>query len=374
MNIVQRTLVLAAAAVPWIVASTQVQSIAYPRLPQTPYVYSDAGVRYPAHILGPGVPGSLLIDDNTPANNPITDAGATLGRVLFYETQLSRNGKVSCGSGHQQKSGFSDPERFSRGLNGGLTNRHSMGLADARFYRNGRFFWDERAASLEIQVLMPIQNEVEMDLTVPEAVSRVQALPYYKPLFQAAFGSPEVTSGKMSLAMAQFVRSLVSYRSKFDTAFNANGQPNFQGVFTAQELNGLNIFQGPGQCNRCHVANGQIATQARNNGLDAVTPDGGRFKVPSLRSVELRGAFMHDGRFSTLQQVVEFYNSGVQNNPNLDPIMRGGNGQPRRLNLTQQQKDALVAFLKTLTDQGLLTDPRFSDPFVRPAGERLVTP
>jgi len=212
---------------------------------------------------------------------------------------------------------------------------------------------------------------VEMDLTLPEAIGRVAGASYYPALFTAAFGDPLVTSDRMSRAMAQFVRSMVSFRSKFDSAFNANGVPNFQGTLTAQEFLGLRLFQPVAGfpnisrgCNACHVAASQISTQARNNGLDLNTPDGGRFKSPSLRNVAPRGPYMHDGRFQTLLQVVQFYNNGVQNNPFLDPLLRGPNGLPRRLNLTPQEIDALVAFMTTLTDTGLNTDPRYADPFV----------
>jgi cytochrome c peroxidase len=339
-------------------------------LPREPYVYADAQVGYPRHIVDPGVPGNVVFADNTPGDNPITNAGATLGRVLFYDKQLSRNRTVSCGSCHIQSHGFSDPNRFSKGLNGGLTNRHSMGLASSRFYPNGRFFWDERAPTLEFQVLQPIQNEVEMDLTIPEAIQRIQSTPYYAQLFQNAFGSTTVTAERISRALAQFIRSMVSYRSKFDSVFDANGVPDFVGKLTQQEFLGLRLFQPvPGfpnisrGCNRCHVAASQISTQARNNGLDLNTPGGGRFKSPSLRNVAVRAPYMHDGRFATLEEVVEFYNSGVQDNPFLDPILRDNQGRPRRLNLTPAEKAALVAFLNTLTDTGLNTDPKFSDPF-----------
>lgn len=342
-------------------------------LPTVSYRYADNENPYPRHVVDPNTQGNVTFADNTPANNPITDNGATLGRVLFYDRTLSRNYTTSCGSCHVQTNGFSDQNRFSHGLYGTLTTRHSMALSDSRYYPNGRFFWDERAPTLEAQVLQPIQNPDEMDLTIPEAIDRINATPYYSALFKKAFGTGEVTAERISFALAQFIRSIVSYRTKFDSCFNTNGAPNFPQVLTAQEFLGMRLFQPvPGfpnisrNCVACHTTASQISTVARNNGLDAVTPGGGRFKSPSLRNIAVRGAFMHDGRFSTLRQVIDFYDNGVQNNQFLDPILRGPNGQPRRLNLTETEKQALVAFLETFTDDGIRTDPKFSDPFRYP--------
>lgn len=345
-----------------------------PSLPGAPLAYSDASSPLPAHfrIGGPGGPpggGSVIATDNTPAANVTTDAGATLGRVLFYDRRLSANDRVSCSSCHQQQFAFSDTARLSRGFNGGLTGRHSMGLDNARFYQRGRFFWDERAATLEAQVLQPIQDATEMGMTLDQVVTKVSLSRFYAPLFQAAFGSPEVTSDRMARALAQFVRSLVTTSSKFDRAFAGTANPNFNAVFTAAELRGQQIFNGQGNCAACHATNAHVSDDIHNNGLDAVTTDAGagqgRFKATSLRNVEKRGRFMHDGRFTSLEQVVEFYNSGVQANPNLDPRMRGRNGAPNRLNLTQGDKDALVAYMKTFTDDAFLTNAKFSSPFGR---------
>jgi cytochrome c peroxidase len=308
--------------------------------------------------------------DNTPGDNPVTDEGATLGRVLFYDTLLSRNGAVSCGSCHQQAGGFADPARQSSGFAAGLTRRHSMGLTNARFYRSGRFFWDERAPTLEAQVLMPIQDPVEMGVSLDELALRVAAQPYYPPLFRAAFGDPVVTVERISRSLAQFVRSLVSYRSRYDEgrAQVANVAERFPN-FTDEENLGKQLFLGNRtECADCHATDAFAADRARNTGLDqGVTDDGagnGRFKSPSLRNVALRAPYMHDGRFASLAEVVEFYNSGVQDNPGLDGRLRVG-GQPRRLNLNPAEKAALVAFLLTLTDQAMVEDPKFADPFAR---------
>jgi hypothetical protein len=187
-------------------------------LPWPPYDYDPT---LPDHWQTAGV-GQL---DNTPPDNPTTDAGATLGRVLFHDVTLSANETIACASCHMQATGFSDPAQFSEGFEGGLTGRNSMGINDGRFYANGHFFWDERADTLEDQVLMPIQNEVEMGLTLEELVARVQAQPYYPVLFQHAFGDATIDSDRISRALAQYVRSIVSYRAPYDEGIAAAGNP-----------------------------------------------------------------------------------------------------------------------------------------------------
>jgi len=342
-----------------------------PSLPATPFAYSDAGVPRPGHFLnGPGNPSGA---DNTPPDNPITDAGAALGRVLFYDRRLSANDRTACASCHLQANGFADSARLSTGFQGGQTARHSMALANARYYQRGRSFWDERAPSLEAQALMPIQDATEMGLSLDDLEAKLALVPYYGPLFSAAFGTPAVTPDRVGRALAQFVRSLGSYRSRYDQAFASGPPANFAGTLTAQELEGLILFGGSGLpgptvgCDRCHGTVAQIAPAPRNNGLDAATIDDGagqaRFKVPSLRNVAVRSRFMHDGRFSTLRQVIAFYATSVQPHPNLDPALRAPGGLPVRLNLTTAQADALVAFLEALTDSTFLTDPRFASPF-----------
>jgi cytochrome c peroxidase len=342
-------------------------------LPGTPYNYANPTL--PAHLLTP----AIVAQDNTRATNPTTNAGAALGRVLFHDNRLSANQTISCSSCHQAEHGFSDPRQFSVGFDGGLTGRNSMGLTNARYYLRENFFWDERAATLEDQVLMPIQNEVEMGMTLDLLVQRIDAEPFYDELFTAAFGTAEVNTTRISRALAQFVRSIVSGASKYDT-----GVPLGFSNFTALENQGRQIFQGPiGGCATCHGSDNFVPGNAIfNNGLEnpyidkgvgdltGQPADEGFFKVPSLRNIELTAPYMHDGRFATLEEVVEFYNSGVVNHPNLSPQLRlppGPPGSPppppRRLNLTPQQKTALVAFLKTLTDTSVTSHPKYSDPF-----------
>ncbi|WP_375559632.1 cytochrome-c peroxidase [Bernardetia sp. OM2101] len=354
-------------------------------LPDEPFNYSN--IDFPAHFSAPDLHGgpqnSILNSDNTPTTNQITDAGATLGRVLFYDKNLSKNGRVSCASCHVQDKGFSDPRVLSKGFEGGNTRRHSMGLTNARFYGKGTFFWDERAATLEEQVLLPIQDEVEMGLTLDTLIARIEDADYYEPLFEDAFGDKTVTTDRISKSLAQFVRSLVSYESKYDigrAGVNRATEPFSN--FTEEENLGKMLFldafplRGLG-CTTCHGTEAFITPQkSTNNGLDAESTtdlgvyestgrpqDIGTFKTPSLRNVALRAPYMHDGRFATLAEVIEHYNSGVQAHPNLEIILKDPEGNPRRMNLSQEEKDALVAFLKTLTDEKFVEDEKFSNPF-----------
>lgn len=368
-------------------------------LPETPYNY--ANVVLPRHYLenafgveSPFQQAAIELD-NTPSVNPITDAGATLGRVLFYDTKLSANGTVSCASCHQAAAGFSDPDVVSEGFSGEHTRRHSMGLVNARFYFTGKFFWDERAPSLEDQVLRPIQDPIEMGLTLDQLRQIIADQPYYPPLFEAAFGDSSITNDRMAKALSQFVRSLVSTTSKYDLARAEVEQPleNFP-QFTIQENQGKRLFFAPIEtargarvnCAGCHISeafvgpvpNGPIrSTTATNNGLDAesvgdlgisevtnLPSDIGKFKAPSLRNIGVRPPYMHDGRFATLEEVIEHYNSGIQPHRNLAPMLREQDGSPVRLNLTEEQKNALVAFLHTLTDYTMLSDEKFSNPFI----------
>jgi cytochrome c peroxidase len=349
-----------------------------PVLPTGLLRYADATSGIPAHFTAGNVAlGSVANTDNTPLANPITDAGATLGRVLFYDRRLSLNNTVSCASCHLQARGFADTAVKSLGFAGGRTHRHSMGLANARYYDRGHFFWDERAATLEAQVLAPIQDATEMGMSLDNLIVKLAFTSYYPQLFQQAFGDNQITSDRIASALAQFVRSMVSGNAKFDQAFAGNGQPNFAGTLTAQEFLGLQLFaniQGSNvnsvRCDQCHRTSAFVSDDIHNNGLDANTTadpgaGNGRFKAPSLRNIALRAPYMHDGRFKTLREVVEFYNSGVQAHPNLDQRLRGPNGQPRRLGLSAAEVDALVAFMNTLTDTRLTTDQRWANPFPR---------
>src|SRR4029079_16049476 len=337
-----------------------------PQLPSPTLRYDHAEVGLPAHFRAAAGGPSVLSLDNTPATNPITDAGGTLGRVLFYDTRLSASDAVSCGSCHHQSLGFADALVFSVGLGGALTPRHATGLSNARFYKRGRFFWDERASTLEDQVLDPIQNGREMGMSLDALAIKLSVTPYYPALFQAAFGSPGITRDRISRALAQFTRAMVSGDSRYDRAFDANGVANFASTLTPQEIDGERVFRQSG-CGSCHTTLAQAGDAPHDNGLDAAPVDtgvgGGVFKTPSLRNVAVRPRFMHDGRFATLDEVVAFYDSGIQANPRLDSLLRAADGTPKRLGLTGAERGALVAFLGTLTDSSFLTAVRFSNPF-----------
>jgi cytochrome c peroxidase len=344
-------------------------------IPSVPFNY--ANITLPAYLSTPNIAGQ----NNTPANNGITDWGATLGRVIFYDKNVSLNNTISCASCHSQSTAFSDNLALSKGFLGGNTGRNSMGLTNARFYPNGRFFWDERAATLEIQTLLPIQDHVEMGMHLDTLVNRFKNLSYYPSLFTKAFGDATVNNDRISKSLSQFIRSIVSYESKYDAGratLPVNAAPptfNFSN-FTVQENRGLQLFFTPQlACAACHGTETFTAAMAKHNGLDLTTTDrgfgavsnnianDGKFKVPSLRNVELTAPFMHDGRFATLEQVVEHYNSEIKNHPNLDPALKQPNGLPKQLNLSVADKAALVAFLKTLTDTRMITDVKYASPF-----------
>ena len=335
-------------------------------LPEVPYRYAD--VELPTHFKTP----NALKFDNTPGDNPVTDAGAALGRVLFYDTRLSKNNSTSCGTCHVQKAGFADPNPGSRGFAGGTTDRHAMNLVNLRYHPRGRFFWDERGGNLEAMVLLPVVNRLEMGEDLQQLPQKLARDERYGKLFRGAFGDPEITTDRMSRALAQFLRSLVSYRSKYDEGrAAASSLADDFPTFTLQENKGKALFLR--NCGLCHLPDNEahfVMTETVNTGLDSDTAgtDGGvgeitlnprelgHFKSPSLRNVEVTGPYMHDGRFATLEAVLDHYSSGGKAHPNKDIRV-----QP--LNLTASERAALIAFMKTLTDPHFLADPRFSDPF-----------
>ncbi|MEY4934256.1 MAG: hypothetical protein RIS64_615 [Bacteroidota bacterium] len=354
-------------------------------LPTTAFNY--ANLNLPSHFTtnsGGPLPTAVTATDNMPASNPVTNDGATLGRVLFYDKNLSSNRTISCASCHLQSKGFADTLTLSKGFAGGNTRRHSMSLINTRYYQRGRFFWDERAATLEEQVLMPFQDAVEMGMTLTGVVERVNAQTYYPDLFTKAFGDKAVTSDRISKALAQFVRSIVSTNAKYDLG---RAQVTMPGApfpnFTTEENTGKNFFLQPipqgGACFGCHTTEAFINDNPgpANNGIDAASTTDlgagetfpqialfkGRFKTSSLRNIALTAPYMHDGRFKTLEEVVEHYNSGIKNHPTLSNALKDANGNPVRMNLTVAQKAALVAFLKTLTDTSVATEEKWSNPF-----------
>jgi cytochrome c peroxidase len=321
--------------------------------------------------------------DNAPAWNQISDAGATLGRVLFYDKRLSRNETVSCSSCHQQAHAFGDIERVSSGV-AGTTGRHAMRLTNARFGSELHFFWDERATTLENQVTQPIKNAAEMgfsgsagDPAFSDLISRLAAIPEYPALFNFAFGSRTIDETRIQNAIAQFVRSIQSFDSRYDDGrlMAADNQP-FPN-FTASENIGKQLFLGPPNqggagCAACHrPPEFDIDPNSRNNGVTAAI--GGGTDLTNTRSASLRnlvgsagefnGAYMHNGSFTTIAQVINHYAAIPADNPNLDPRLRRPGGGGQILNLTAQQRVALEAFLFTLSGNAVYTDQRWSSPF-----------
>ncbi len=320
---------------------------------------------------------------------PINNAKATLGRVLFYDKKLSHNNTVACASCHHQEAGFADNKAQSEGFNGGLTKRNSLALASvanfessygggntANFNQGAAFLWDERATSIIEQSKIAIEDNIEMGMDIDHLADKLAQEDYYRILFQKAYGSSEVTPDRITESIQEFLNAFVSNNSKFDKglAVHFAAESHFTN-FTQQENLGKNLFVI--HCSNCHdprMAGVLVATA--NNGLDLEYADQGRgvitgnssdngvFKVPMLRNIALTAPYMHDGRFETLEEVVEHYNSGIKAHPNLNFELRDfQTSQPKRLNLSNSEKQALVAFLRTLTDTEFAEDVRFSNPF-----------
>ncbi len=320
-----------------------------PVLPATAFNYN---VSFPAHIQT-----ALAANDNTPSDNPITNDGATLGRVLFYDTHLSKNNTVSCGSCHKQELAFDDNIQFSKGFEGGFTTRNSMSLLNLRFYKNGKMFWDERAATLEKQALQPIQNHIEMGLTLAELEANVKAQSYYPALFQKAFGSADIDSVKIAKAIAQFERSLVTYQSKYDRVKEGSE------TFTSLEEQGEQLFLtavGPGggtnTCATCHappmfissnVPGFSITDVGDTTGINGVN----KFKSGSLRNIGNRVNLFHTGTVSNVNAMLTAGAPGSGTTPIKAHSVAAGDVQK------------LLAFLNTLTDNSILTEEKFSNPF-----------
>lgn len=336
---------------------------------------------------------NYISKDNT-NGNPITNKGATLGRVLFYDKNLSANNTISCSSCHKQANAFGDDAIASIGING-TTTRHSMRLVNSRFAIENKFFWDERASSLENQTTQPIQNHIEMgfsgangDAGISTLITKLQNIEYYKELFKFTYGSEEITETKIQLALAQFVRSIQSFDSKYDggraTAINEN--QNFNN-FTAQENQGKNLFLSPPVfdatgnrtaggvgCAACHAApEFDIDPNTKNNGIIGVLNGNGiditNTRSPSLRDLlntsgEPNGPMMHTANLAALQNVIGHYGAInlAPGNTNLDPRLTP-NGFGQQLHFNAAEINSLIAFMKTLTGKAVYTDPKWSTPF-----------
>jgi cytochrome c peroxidase len=311
--------------------------------------------------------GTFPIPD-LPRDNPLIKERVVLGKKLFQETAFSRDGTISCATCHQPAHDFTDPRRFSVGMRAQAGKRHAMPLFNLAW--KTAFFWDGRAPSLRAQALVPIQDHGEMDETLDRVTAKLAANPDYPAFFRAAFGSPEVTPEKVGLALEQFLLTLTSYNSKFDRAMQGKE------ALTTDEKRGLELFmteydprtgQHGADCFHCHGGPLFTDNQFHNNGLAPNADDPGRFLVthneadrnkfatPSLRNVANTGPYMHDGRFTTLEEVVAHYNTGVQRTPTLDPNI--AKHPVSGLQLSADDQRALVAFLKTLSDKESLGEP-----------------
>lgn len=348
--------------------------IDYPVLPETSYDYTPKWGGMHSHMAGQDL--------------GITDAGATLGRVLFYDKILSIDNTVSCGSCHHQDIGFSDQARVSQGIDHQVTDRNAPSISN--LYDDNLLFWDGRSTNLNDLVLQPVRNHKEMGMeNMDFLVTKIKAAPYYQELFTKAYGDAEVTSTRVADAMAQFVRSMIGCDSEMDRQFNS-GQP-----LSAQAEEGRNIFFGKGTCYNCHSGpdfndrggffdpffppNGGgfgWAQDIADIGLDEAYTDVGMgvfdpklvgvFKIPSLRNVAMTAPYMHDGRFATLEEVVNHYNNDIKKSPNLDNVFKSWDtGDAIKLGLSEGEVSSVVAFLHSLTDDNYMNDERFADPFAK---------
>lgn len=298
-------------------------------------------------------------------NNPLTKEGVALGRMLFYDGRLSRDGTISCAECHNQAYAFTHHGHdLSHGIDNRLGTRNSLPLQNLAWSRE--FMWDGGVFDLDMFPIVPIENHVEMDEKVASVLNKLRVDDGYRKQFRKAYGTEEVTTARFLQALSQFMLTMVSGNSRYDKYIrNKSGA-----ALTADELAGLNLFKRK-SCTSCHA--GELFTDQsyRNNGLSlAFGEDEGRahitekaedrstFKVPSLRNVAYTAPYMHDGRLRTLDAVLNHYAEGVEDTPNLDPLLK----QNSRLGiaLTTDEQAKLIAFLKTLTDTDFLTDPKFA--------------
>ena len=324
--------------------------------------------------------------NNEPTTNQLTDKGAALGRVLFYDPRLSVNNVISCASCHKQQYGFADNQALSTGFQGQSTLRNTPGIVNAA--TKSVFFWDGRVNSLETQTLMPVKNHIEMGLEQTGVLpKKLASISYYPSLFMNAFGSSEITNEKVSMALAQFVRSIASTSPNTMSADAEAGRTLFFGKYkcgschAGSNLGGASLFvpyypvtHAPTSI--ANTSNIGLDVKYTDEGIQALNGDpnqNGYFIIPSLRNVALTAPYMHDGRFKTLSDVIDHYSKGIAPHPNLDPILIDQNftagqvivtsGNPVKMNISDTEKSQLIAFLTAMTDNSITTDQKFSNPF-----------
>ena len=313
----------------------------------------------------------LILDPVIPSNNPQTEEGVLLGKKLFFDPILSDDGSLACAGCHNTTNAFTDTTRFSDGIDGLFGNRNAMPLFNLAWNYDNSFFWDGRDRGLENQVFEPITNPLEMHSTWEAVAEKLQAHPEYPELFNAAFRSQTIDSVLVSKAIAQFERTLISANSKFDKFLLGTAN------LTPEESNGFTVFmdESKGDCFHCHGSdNNPLWTDNKfhNNGLDSTfsdlglgnvtgdPADNGKFKTPSLRNLAFTAPYMHDGRFETIEEVINHYSEGLQNSTTIDPLMKkvdqGG------VQISPQEKSDLKAFLLSLSDPDFINNPDFSNP------------
>ena len=298
-----------------------------------------------------------------PADNPLTVEGVDLGKRLFFDPILSADGTIACASCHVPEVSFADPERFSTGV-AGSTARNAMPVLNAAWMPT--LFWDGRVASLEDQALQPVEDPLEMGEKWPRVIKKLERHSEYPELFARAFGALPLSAALVTKAIAQFERTLISHNSRYDRVVAGLEE------FTPREQYGFELFNNErGDCFHCHGGVLFTDNDFHNNGLDAVPADSGRaaisglaadlgkFKSPSLRNVEYTAPYMHDGRFNSLEEVLDFYNSGIVRGATVDPLLNLVARDRRHNPLTQEEREALIAFLKTLSDEDFM---RFTPP------------
>ena len=314
---------------------------------------------------------------NTTSDLSKINEKATLGRVLFYDKHLSLNNAVSCASCHKQEYAFSDNVPLSRGFENRFTVRNSMAIQNlsSSFSSGVTFniglFWDGREANVKNLIMRPVTNHVEMGIDDVNALAdKLAALSYYKKLFANAYGNEYVTPDRISESISLFIGAITANKTRFDITQIGRAS------FSALEAEGEMLFNTKYNCSRCHniFPGGYNGLAMFDIGLDAVAKDKGRgeldgpawdgmFKTPNLRNVGLTAPYMHDGRFATLRDVLDHYSRGINNSRNLAPELKDDNGEPMRMNISEHEKDALIAFLNTLTDYEMITAAKYADPF-----------
>lgn len=341
----------------WLILLSSAVVLAFTLRNDTPYTLS--------------IPASFGHRYTIPADNPMTVEGVALGRFLFYDSLLSKNNTISCSSCHQQNRAFTDGFALSIGVNGRTTARNSMSLANLLWVRH--FFWDGHSPTLEDQALIPMAHPDELGLAPEKAARKLQQTAFYPPKFKRAFGTDSITPLLMAKALAQFERTLISAQAPYDRYLR------HEYTLTAAEKRGMDLFMRTSDpakgirganCTHCHGGAQFFQNVFHNNGLDASPLDPGRqevtgfdadfarFRVPTLRNIAVTGPYMHDGRFRTLEEVIDHYSEHVASSRTLSTDLKGP------MYLTSSEKKDLIVFLHTLTDTEFLQNPAFSNPFL----------